>query len=140
MFPAVRSVEGSSILGTRVIRTEDPLLLLGQAKFMADLDLPSKLHAVFVRSDVAHGTLGAIHTEEAAALPGVVEVLTASDLGVAPHHGFVKVHDDFARPPLADGRVRFVGEPFAVVLAETFEQGEDATLLIGLKGCLEFNR
>lgn len=97
---------------------------------MADLQLPDKLHAVFVRSEVAHGTLGAIHTEDAAALPGVVEVLTASDLGLAPHHGFAKVHDDFARPPLADRRVRFVGEPIAVVLAETFEQGEDAALLI----------
>jgi len=126
----VKLTEGSSILGTRVVRTEDPPLLLGQARFMADLDLPDKLHAVFVRSEVAHGTLGAIHTAEATARPGVVEVLTASNLGVAPHHGFTKVHDDFARPPLADGRVRFVGEPIAVVLAETFEQGEDAALLI----------
>jgi len=104
--------------------------LLGQAKFMADLDLPDKLHAVFVRSDVAHGTLGAVHIEEAASMPGVVEVITAETLGVAPHHGFTKVHDDFARPPLADGRVRFVGEPIAVVLAERFEQGEDAAQLI----------
>jgi carbon-monoxide dehydrogenase large subunit len=88
--------------------------------------LPGKLHAVFVRSDVAHGTIGSIHIEDALDMPGVVEILTADTLGVAPHHGFATVHPDFARPPLADGRVRFVGEPIAVVLAETFEQGEDA--------------
>ena len=115
-----------SILGTRVIRTEDPALLLGQARYLADLDLPNKLHAVFVRSEIAHGLINTIHTADAAAMPGVVEVLTADELGVAPHHGFAKVHDDFARPPLAADRVRFVGEPIAVVLAETYDQGEDA--------------
>ena len=63
-------------------------------------------------------------------MPGVVAILTADELGVAPHHGFATVHPDFARPPLADGRVRFVGEPIAVVLAETFEQGEDAAEMV----------
>jgi aerobic carbon-monoxide dehydrogenase large subunit len=119
-----------SILGTRVLRTEDPGLLTGSRKYLADLALPGKLHAVFARSDVAHGVIRTIHTEDAAAMPGVVEILTATELGVAPHHGFATVHADFARPPLADGRVRFVGEPIAVVLAETFEQGEDAAELI----------
>ena len=56
-------------------------------------------------------------------MPGVVAVWTADDLDVAPHHGFVKVHDDFARPPLATDRVRFVGEPVAVVFAETRRAG-----------------
>ena len=115
-----------SILGTRVLRTEDPGLLTGSRKYLADLDLENKLHAVFVRSEVAHGTISAVHADDARAMPGVVEILTAAELGVAPHHGFAMVHPDFARPPLADGRVRFVGEPIAVVLAETFEQGEDA--------------
>jgi aerobic carbon-monoxide dehydrogenase large subunit len=119
-----------SILGTRVLRTEDPGLLTGSRKYLADLVLPGKLHAVFVRSDVAHGTIQAIHVDDAAAMPGVVEILAAAELGVAPHHGFATVHDDFARPPLADGRVRFVGEPIAVVLAETFEQGEDAAEVV----------
>jgi carbon-monoxide dehydrogenase large subunit len=122
----VRTPRPGSILGTRVLRTEDPGLLTGSRRYLADLTLPGKLHAVFVRSDVAHGVIRSIHTEDAVALPGVVEVLTFDTLGVAPHHGFATVHADFARPPLADGRVRFVGEPIAVVLAETFEQGEDA--------------
>ena len=119
-----------SILGTRVLRTEDPGLLTGSRKYLADLALVGRLHAVFVRSDVAHGLIREIHTTDAIEMPGVVEILTAAELGVAPHHGFATVHPDFARPPLADGRVRFVGEPIAVVLAETFEQGEDAAELV----------
>ncbi len=119
-----------SILGTRVLRTEDPGLLTGSRKYLADLALVGKLHAVFVRSDVAHGEIRAIHTDDAVGMPGVVEILTAAELGVAPHHGFATVHADFARAPLAEGRVRFVGEPIAVVLAETFEQGEDAAELV----------
>jgi carbon-monoxide dehydrogenase large subunit len=119
-----------SILGTRVLRTEDPGLLTGARRYLADLDLPNRLHAVFVRSDVAHGTIGEIHIEDAAGMPGVVEILTSAELGVAPHHGFAVVHEDFRRPPLADGKVRFVGEPIAVVLAETFEQGEDAAEMV----------
>src|SRR6056297_816531 len=119
-----------SILGTRVLRTEDPGLLTGSRRYLADLELPDRLHAVFVRSDVAHGVLGDIHLDDALAMPGVVEILTAAELGVAPHHGFATVHADFARPPLADGIVRFVGEPIAVVLAETFEQGEDAAEMV----------
>jgi aerobic carbon-monoxide dehydrogenase large subunit len=109
-----------------VLRTEDPGLLTGQRHYVADLPLAGRLHAVFARSDVAHGTIERIHVDDAAAMPGVVAVWTAAELDVAPHHGFAKVHDDFARPPLAVDRVRFVGEPIAVVLAETLEQGEDA--------------
>jgi carbon-monoxide dehydrogenase large subunit len=123
--PRNDAVRGS-ILGTRVVRTEDPALLTGQRHYVADLPLVDRLHAVFARSDVAHGTITQIHVEDAAAMPGVVAVWTAAELGVAPHHGFAKVHDHFARPPLADDRVRFVGDAIAVVFAETIEQGEDA--------------
>ncbi|HEX4981933.1 MAG TPA: hypothetical protein VFV63_09550, partial [Ilumatobacteraceae bacterium] len=113
-----------SVLGTRVLRTEDPGLLRGQRRYVADLQLDGALQAVFVRSSVAHGTITAIHVEDAIGMPGVVAVWTAAELGVAPHHGFMKVHDDFARPPLAVDRVRFVGEAIAVVFADTYEQGE----------------
>ncbi len=119
------SVHGS-ILGTRVLRTEDPGLLTGQRRYVADLQLEGAVQAVFVRSGVAHGTIREIHIEDAVGMPGVIAVWTAAELGVAPHHGFMKVHDDFARPPLAVDRVRFVGEAIAVVFAETYEQGEDA--------------
>ena len=84
-----------SILGTRVLRTEDPGLLRGQNRYMNDLQVPGSLHAVFARSDVANAALGAVHVDEAEAAPGVVAVFTADNLGVAPHHGFVAVHADF---------------------------------------------
>lgn len=115
-----------SILGTRVQRTEDPGLLVGARKYLADLPLDGRLFASFVGSDVAHGVVNSIDVDEAASMPGVVDVVTFADLGVAPHHGFAPVHPDFIRPPLADGRVRFVGEPIAIVLAETQAQAADA--------------
>ncbi len=117
---------GGSVLGTRVLRTEDPAFLTGTRRYLADLELPDRLHAVFVRSDIAHGVITRIHLDDALGMPGVVAILTNDEIGVAPHHSLVEVHPDFARPPLADGRVRFVGEPFAVVLAETNTEGADA--------------
>ena len=119
-----------SILGTRVTRTEDPGLLTGAAIYLDDLHIEGSLHAVFVRSDVAHGTIISIETAEAASMPGVIAVLTFADLGIAAHHGFAPVHDDFKRPPLADGVVRFVGESIAIVLAETPEAGADAAQMV----------
>ena len=119
-----------SILGTRVLRTEDPLLLRGVNRFMNDLAIPGMLAAVFARSDAAHGELRAVHTDDAAAMDGVVAVFTADTLGVAPHHGFVPVHPDFLRPPLASGRVRFVGEPLALVVADTRERAIDAAAAV----------
>lgn len=115
-----------SILGNRVTRTEDPALLTGAARYIADLPLAGKLHAVFVRSDVAHGLIRSIDVSAARAMPGVVDVWTAAELGVAPHHGFFRLADPFARPPLATDRVRFVGEAIAVVFAEARAEGVDA--------------
>ena len=126
MTTAESASRPGSILGTRVTRTEDPSLLIGAASYLADLPLHNRLHAVFVRSEIAHGVLGEIHVEDAVDMPGVVSVLTAADLDVPAHHGFAPVHGDFKRPPLAVDRVRFVGEPFAVVLAESFAAGVDA--------------
>jgi aerobic carbon-monoxide dehydrogenase large subunit len=123
---ATDTTTNGSILGTRVLRTEDPALLRGSGTYVADLPLLNKLHAAFVRSSVAHGIITAIHVDEARTMPGVVAVWTAAELGVAPHHGFVTVHADFARPPLATDRARFVGDAFAVVFAETIEQAADA--------------
>ena len=108
-----------------MLRTEDPQLLTGERLFVADLPLEGRLYAAFVGSDVAHGSIEAIHIEDALAMPGVTRVLTAAELGVAPHHGFAPVGPAFLRPPLADGVVRFVGEPIALVLGETPEAAAD---------------
>ncbi|MEO6126480.1 MAG: xanthine dehydrogenase family protein molybdopterin-binding subunit [Ilumatobacteraceae bacterium] len=113
-----------------MLRTEDPELLFGEGIYVADLPLTGRLHAVFARSDVAHGIIRAIHIDEASRAPGVVAVWTAAELAVAPHHGVAVVHPDFARPPLATDRVRFVGEAIAVVFAETQAQGADAARMI----------
>ena len=132
-FGTVGGVTSGSILGNRVVRTEDPRLLTGVARYVADLRAelgPGLLFAHFVRSEVAHGTLVAIDTTEAAAMPGVEAVWTATELDVAPHHGFAKVHDDFARPPLATDRVRFVGEALAVVLADSPGAAADAAAAV----------
>lgn len=114
-----------SVLGTRVLRTEDPQLLTGERLYVADLPLEGRLYASFVGSDVAHGTIEQIHVDDALAVPGVVRVLTAAELDVAPHHGFAPVGPSFLRPPLADGVVRFVGESIALVLAETPQAAAD---------------
>jgi carbon-monoxide dehydrogenase large subunit len=119
-----------SILGTRVVRTEDPELVTGRGRYVADLPLEGRVFAVFVRSDVAHGIVHEIHVEDAVGMPGVVAVWRAADLGVAPHHGSFTVHPDFARPPLATDRVRFAGDIVAVVFAETQAQGEDAASMV----------
>ncbi|MCB0967681.1 MAG: xanthine dehydrogenase family protein molybdopterin-binding subunit, partial [Ilumatobacter sp.] len=120
-----------SILGNRVARTEDPELLTGAGRYIADLDLgPGALHAVFVRSDVAHGVIESIDISEAVSMPGVAAVWTATELDVAPHHGFAQIDPAFARPPLATDRVRFVGEAVAVVFAETASQAADAAAAV----------
>ena len=123
--PVDTTIHGS-MLGNRVTRTEDPGLLIGANRYLADLPLARPLHAVFVRSDHAHGTINSIDVSDAKAMPGVVDIWTAAELGIDPHHGFAKIHEHFARPPLATDRVRFVGEAIAVVFAESQAQGVDA--------------
>jgi aerobic carbon-monoxide dehydrogenase large subunit len=117
-----------------VRRREDARLLTGKGNYSADPHPPGMLHAVLVRSHHAHATIGGIDAGVARAMPGVVAVFTAADLtGVAPIPGgigFPRPDGGPApktdRPLLASDRVRFVGEPVAVVLSETIEAGKDA--------------
>jgi aerobic carbon-monoxide dehydrogenase large subunit len=119
-----------SILGTTVRRVEDPELLVGASTFVANLRRPDLLHAVFVRSPVAHARLGAVDTTSAAAAPGVVRVLTGFDLGGRLMPPFGIVGDELNRSPLAVGKVRYVGEPVALVIAETRAAAVDAAELV----------
>ncbi len=118
------------MLGNRVLRTEDPKLLTGAARYLADLpdSLPREglVYATFVGSYLPHGIITSIDADDARGMPGVVAVWTAAELDVAPHFGFAPLAPAFARPPLAHGRVRFVGEPVAVVFADTPQQAADA--------------
>lgn len=115
-----------SILGNAVRRLEDPALLRGRATYIDNLDLPDKAHVVFVRSDVAHARITGIDTAAAAAMEGVLAVYVAEDLAIAPFHTFVPVADVFARPPLAVGTVRFVGDAVAAVIATDKRIAADA--------------
>jgi aerobic carbon-monoxide dehydrogenase large subunit len=119
-----------SILGTRASRTEDPKLLTGMARYLADLPLPDALDAHFVRSEYAHGVITTIHSDDALHLAGVHSVVTGQTLGLGLMHGFVFVHDDFKHDVLATQRVRFVGDPYAVVLANTASTAADAAELV----------
>ena len=119
-----------SILGTVVTRVEDPDLLTGRAAFVDDLPLPGALHLVFVRSPFAHARLGAVDVSEAASAPGVVGVFTAADLELKPYEGLMVLNPACARPPLADDKVRFVGDAVAAVVAETRVAAVDAAELV----------
>jgi len=119
-------VTGTSILGHPVQRLEDRPILAGTARYVADLDLPGALSAVFVRSTMAHAHLAGVDTGEAVKMPGVVAVYTAGDLDLPDIPPFAMAPPAMARPPLARGIVRHVGEPVAVVVAETTAQAADA--------------
>ena len=123
-----------SILGNRVPRTEDRQLLTSGGTYVYDLALENLAHAYFVRSTVAHAAITSLDTTEAAAAPGVIGVVTSADLNIAPFSaGIAKVNDAFAREPLAVDRVRYVGDPIAVVVAESFQQAVDAAELIDIE-------
>jgi aerobic carbon-monoxide dehydrogenase large subunit len=124
-----------SILGTRVVRTEDPLFLTRGAVYTDDLTddrLAGALHVTFVRSQVAHGRILSVDTSAALEAPGVVAVVTAADLtDLSPlPAGFPFVNEAVTRPWLASDVVRFVGDLIAVVLTEERYQGEDAAEMV----------
>ncbi len=120
-----------SMLGTDVQRKEDPQMLTVGGKYVDDLTFDGVLHAAFVRSQMAHGTITSIETADAADMPGVVAVYTAADLGIEPAPpGMPMFNAEMKRARLAIDRVRFVGEPYAVVIAETRAQAVDAAELV----------
>jgi carbon-monoxide dehydrogenase large subunit len=117
-------------VGDRHLRKEDPRLLTGRGRYVADITLPGLLHAVLLRSPHAHARIARVDSARARAHPGVVDVVTFADLGsagrampMAPPHAELRGHN-FA--PLAGDRARFVGEPVAAVVADSRYAAEDA--------------
>jgi carbon-monoxide dehydrogenase large subunit len=116
-------------VGASVPRREDPRLLAGRGRFVDDIALPGMLHAQFVRSTVAHGRIVAVDLDDVRAVPGVVAAFSAADLGLGditalldrPPHEFVPT----SMPVLARDKVRFVGEPVAIVVARDPYAAED---------------
>ncbi len=120
-----------SMIGTRVVRKEDPELLTVGGKYVDDLAPANALHATFVRSVMAHATITSIDTSDAAAMPGIVAVYTAADLGIEPFAASMPMlNQEMLRSWLATDTTRFVGEPIAVVISESLETGVDAAELV----------
>ena len=117
-----------SILGNRVLRKEDPKFLTTGGVYVDDLTneplLAGALHATYVRSTVAHANILSIDVSDALQSPGVVAIYTAHDLQLEPVAA--TYNPTVKRTLLASGKVRYVGEPVAVVLTELANQGEDA--------------
>ena len=116
-------------VGQPLPRVEDLRLLTGTSQFGADVDQASELHARIVRSEIPFGRLGEVRTEAAAAMPGVVGVFTAGDVPTVHIPIRLFPTEDAQRalqPVLAEGHVRYVGDPIAVVVAEDPYAAEDA--------------
>jgi carbon-monoxide dehydrogenase large subunit len=115
-----------SILGHAVLRREDPSLLTGRDKYYDDMAIDGLTHAYFVRSSFAHGTLNSVDVSAAATMPGVIAAHSADTFELAPFTSFPLMPPATARPPLAKGKVRLVGDIVAVIVAETLAQAMDA--------------
>jgi aerobic carbon-monoxide dehydrogenase large subunit len=121
-------------------RIEDDRLLTGQGRYVADLQVDGLLHVSIVRSPLAHATVGAIDSAAARAHPGVVAIYTAADLkadGIGDLPCGVELLQpngekaiQTVRPVLARDRVRHVGDPVALVVAETLQAARDAAELV----------
>ena len=115
-----------SILGHAVLRREDPSLLTGADRYYDDMAVDGLTHAYFVRSSFAHGTLNSVDVTAAATMPGVIAAHSADTFELAPFLSFPLMPPVTARPPLAKGKVRLVGDIVAVIVAETLAQAVDA--------------
>ena len=121
-------------IGASTKRREDVRFLTGKGRYTDDINIRGQAYAWFIRSDVAHGRINSIDSEAAAAMPGVLRIFTASDFAgvggipcgwqVTDKHG--KPMLEPKHPVLADGKVRHVGDPIAVVVAESLDQARDA--------------
>jgi aerobic carbon-monoxide dehydrogenase large subunit len=123
-------------IGRPLARMEDVRFTTGTARYVDDVVLPDMLYAAFARSLYAHARIASVDVDAAAAAPGVRLVLTGADLaGRIGEYGFMPLGDDVEvvkvmHPVLAVDRVRYVGQPVAVVVAETREAAADAAELI----------
>ena len=125
-----------SVIGDRPKRREDVRFLTGRGSYLDDLTFEGLTHAVVLRSPHAHALIEGMHPEEARAMPGVLAVLAAEDAradGLKPlrpsAEANVQTGERFAfmpQPLLAEGKVRYVGEPVALIVAETRAQALDA--------------
>ncbi|MCC6891008.1 MAG: xanthine dehydrogenase family protein molybdopterin-binding subunit [Hyphomicrobiales bacterium] len=128
----------NALVGAPIVRKEDSRLLKGRGRYIDDVVLDGMLHAAIVRSSRPHGRILGVDTRQAAALPGVAAVFTQADLAdvlkpIPSRIGALPGFDQFLQLPLAVGKVRYVGEPIAVVVAESAYIAEDALSLVSVE-------
>jgi carbon-monoxide dehydrogenase large subunit len=124
-------------IGSAVERVEDDRFLRGRGTFAADLSNEGTLHACILRSPIAHGRIDGIDSSRARKLPGVVAVITAKEIGASVPFIPIRQHgvpegEAYKQPVIASDKVRYVGEPVAVVVAKHPAIAEDALALIDL--------
>lgn len=128
---AARSGSGPPWVGQSIARVEDSALLTGRGRFMDDIGVhPGTLHAAFLRSPHAHADIVSIDVSEAMRAPGVVAVFHGDDIKALTSSLVVGVKAPVECWPMAVGRVRYVGEPVAIVVATDRYRAEDAVDLI----------
>ena len=125
------------LVGSPIERLEDLRFVRGRGQYVDDLARDGLLHAAILRSSVAHGRIRGIDAAPALAMPGVHAVITAADLGAAVPIIPMRLQPlpefkPFEQPVIADRKVRYVGEPVAVVLADSAARAEDALAAIDL--------
>ena len=125
------------LIGSNVRRVEDDRRLRGVARYIGDIQRPRMLHAAIFRSPYAHARLINVDVAKARAMPGVAAVITSEDIkGVKPIPMRLEPSEDLYRAlqrPLASDRLRYVGEPIAVVVAESRYVAEDALEVIEIE-------
>jgi carbon-monoxide dehydrogenase large subunit len=122
-------------IGQRVRRKEDPRLLTGRGQFVDDIALPGMLHVAFARSSIARGNVLSIKTDGAREVPGVHAVYTQEDLArfKVDMLSFYLTPPEVEITPLANGRVAYVGEPVALIIANNRHIAEDAASLVEIE-------
>ena len=129
---SIETIRAARVIGKRVTRKEDGRLLTGRGQYTDDVRLPGMLHCVFVRSQVARGRIAAIDSDAARDLPGVHAIYTHEDFAAVPLKMMTFYFTPIEAPVtlLADGRVTCVGDPIAMVIAESRAIAEDAAALV----------
>ena len=128
--------------GQAIRRTEDQRFLTGSGRYTDDITLPEQAYLHFFRSPYAHGDITSLDIDEASNAPGVIAVFTADDLASAgvgdvagmamPASTVSQARDALKQPPLARGKVRYVGEPVVAIVAESRAAARDAAELVWL--------
>jgi carbon-monoxide dehydrogenase large subunit len=125
-------------IGASTKRREDIRFLTGKGRYTDHINLRGQVYACFLRAEVAHGRINAIDTSAAAAMPGVLTILTGADfveMGGNPAGWLINSRNgepmkEPKRPVLAHGKLRHVGDAYAIVVAETMAQARDGVAAI----------